>query len=208
MRYTHNVAAGSNTPPGEHGPADPDLANDVAVRVIGRLFALAPRFVDLAEMGAREYGLGYARGRLLWALHASGPLVMRALSQAIGVSPRTVTGLVDALEADGWVRRLPHPTDRRATIVTLTPPAQAAFTRILAHYRDFSRDLMADVPEADQVRMLELIGHITARLDGAVARAAGAFAADPPVTAPARSQRSGPEPGGGPRPGTGTGPPP
>jgi DNA-binding MarR family transcriptional regulator len=189
------VVSGPNTSSGSE--TGPDPANDVAVRVIGRLFALAPRFVELADMGAREYGLGYARGRLLWALHASGPLVMRALSQAIGVSPRTVTGLVDALEADGWVRRMPHPTDRRATIVTLTPPAQAAFIRILTHYQDFSRDLMADVPEADQLRMLEVIGHITARLDGAVTKAKAAFDADPPVAPPARSQPPGsPEPRG------------
>jgi DNA-binding MarR family transcriptional regulator len=38
---------------------------------------------------------------VLWALQESGPVVMRALSQQLGISPRTVTGLIDALEADG-----------------------------------------------------------------------------------------------------------
>ena len=33
---------------------------------------------------------------------------------------RYVTSLVDELESGGWARRENHPTDRRATVVTLT----------------------------------------------------------------------------------------
>ncbi len=36
------------------------------------------------------------------------------------MSARNVTGPVDALEATGFVARGPHPTDRRATLVSLT----------------------------------------------------------------------------------------
>src|SRR5215472_18872076 len=103
---------------------DPSSA-DWAVSVIGRLFRLAPQLVDLIDLSAREYGLGFARGRVLWALSESGPVLMRGLSQALGISPRTVTGLVDGLEADGWVTRSPHPEDRRATIISLTPTAES-----------------------------------------------------------------------------------
>jgi DNA-binding HxlR family transcriptional regulator len=60
----------------------------------------------------------------LWALHESGLVPMRALSQLLGISPRMVTGLVDALEADGSVTRSPHIADRRATIISLTPAAK------------------------------------------------------------------------------------
>ena len=81
------------------------LEMDTAQRVMGRLFALAPRLVEIQDLGAREYGMSYARGRVVAALHASGPVLMRALSQAVGVTPRTITGLVDALEADGWGAR-------------------------------------------------------------------------------------------------------
>ncbi|MGH3407449.1 MAG: MarR family winged helix-turn-helix transcriptional regulator [Streptosporangiaceae bacterium] len=91
--------------------------------MVGRLFRLAPRLVEPQDLGARQYGLGFARGRVLWALQESGPVLMRALSQQLGISPRTVTGLIDALEADGWVTRSPHRVDRRATIISLTGAA-------------------------------------------------------------------------------------
>ena len=46
---------------------------------------------------------------------------MRDLGDQLGVSPRNMTAMVDALEDAGLVVRQPHPTDRRATLVTLTP---------------------------------------------------------------------------------------
>jgi len=151
---------------------------DTAERIAGRLFSLAPRLVEILDLGAREYGMSYARGRVVAALHASGPVLMRALSEAVGVTPRTITGLVDALEADGWVERRAHPSDRRATIVAITPAGQAAFARLLEGYQGLAKDLVSGIPVADQERALHVIDHISARLDEAVRRGTGTF--DPP----------------------------
>jgi DNA-binding MarR family transcriptional regulator len=143
---------------------DPYTA-DLAVSVVGRLFRLAPRLMDLQDLGARQYGLGFARGRVLWALQESGPVLMRALSQALGISPRTVTGLVDALEADGWVTRSPHPADRRATIISLAPAAEATLARLRESYEGLAHDLLGDLPPDDLTRCRAVIATLEERLD-------------------------------------------
>jgi DNA-binding MarR family transcriptional regulator len=74
---------------------------------------------DISRALARD-GLTESRAHLLWELDQRGPSTQRVLADALGVSPRNVTGLVDALEATGFVRRAPHPQDRRATLVTFT----------------------------------------------------------------------------------------
>jgi DNA-binding MarR family transcriptional regulator len=187
---TGNPLAGAQSPAeaGEAGPARPpagraDLSTaldvETAGRVMGRLFALAPRLVEILDLGAREYGMSYARGRVVAALQASGPVLMRALAEAVGVTPRTITGLVDALEADGWVDRRAHPSDRRATIVALTPAAESAFARLLEGYRGLAQDLISGIPEADQQCALGVLDHISGRLDDAVLRGTAGF--DPPV---------------------------
>jgi DNA-binding MarR family transcriptional regulator len=66
-------------------------------------------------------GLTYARLRLLQTLHCGGPAIMRDLGDQLGVSPRNMTAMVDALEDAQLVVRRPHPTDRRATLVELSP---------------------------------------------------------------------------------------
>ena len=148
---------------------------DLAVSVVGHLFRLAPRLMELQDLGAREYGLGFARGRVLWALAGSGPVLMRALSQAIGISPRTVTGLVDALEADGWVTRSPHPADRRATIISLTPAAETALARLREQYEGLAHDLLGDLPEDDLARCRAVIATLEERLDDAASKRVAAF---------------------------------
>jgi DNA-binding MarR family transcriptional regulator len=153
--------------------------DDLAVSVVGRLFRLAPRLMDLQDLGARQYGLGFARGRVLWALHESGPVLMRALGQALGISPRTVTGLVDALEADGWVTRSPHPVDRRATIISVTPAADAALARLREHYEGLAHDLLGDLSEDDLARCLAVITTLEERLDDVVFKRVAALGPAP-----------------------------
>jgi DNA-binding MarR family transcriptional regulator len=157
------------------------LGMDTATQITGRLFALAPKLVELQDLGAREYGLTYARGRVLAALHVSGPVVMRALAQAVGVRPRTMTGLIDSLEADGWVQRRADPTDRRATIVATTPAAQQAFGSLLAQYTDLAAKLLDGIPEDDQRRALAVIDHITGHLSEITSGGIASLRAGPPV---------------------------
>jgi DNA-binding MarR family transcriptional regulator len=155
----------------------PDDGEDLSVSLVGVLFRLAPRLVDLIDLGERDYGLGFARGRVLWSLRESGPVVMRALSEALGVSPRTVTGLVDSLEADGWVTRSPHPNDRRATIISLTPASEATLIKLTDGYRALAHDLLGDIGDDDLARCRAVIYQLEHRLDASVARRVSAMAA-------------------------------
>lgn len=66
-------------------------------------------------------GVTLARLRVLFILHDNGPQQMSALARAAKVAARTLTTFVDALEREGLARRVPHDTDRRATMVEITP---------------------------------------------------------------------------------------
>ena len=48
------------------------------------------------------------------------------LAQLLRIAPRSATEVVDALEAKGLVQRSPDPTDRRATLVSLTATGRRA----------------------------------------------------------------------------------
>lgn len=67
-----------------------------------------------------ESGESAARLQLLNELHCNGPRKMADLADTLGVTPRAVTTLVDALEGEDLVKRTPHPTDRRVTMVEIT----------------------------------------------------------------------------------------
>jgi len=83
-------------------------------------------------------------------LEAAGPLTQRQLGERLSLTSGAMTMLVDRLERGGWVRRRPHPTDRRSVLVELSGQAAARTPAALAAYHARIRAVADGVPTADQ----------------------------------------------------------
>jgi DNA-binding MarR family transcriptional regulator len=90
-----------------------------AVTSIMRVQQILQSAVDGA---LRPHGLTFARYEALVLLTFSkrGSLPMRVMGERLQLHPTSVTNIVDRLEADGLVKRTPHPTDRRTTLTEIT----------------------------------------------------------------------------------------
>ena len=75
-------------------------------------------------------GLSLARAKLLSRMEQEGPCRPGELAAHLGQSPRTLTDALDALERDGFAERKPHPTDRRALLVSVTTRGKKALRAI------------------------------------------------------------------------------
>jgi DNA-binding MarR family transcriptional regulator len=64
-------------------------------------------------------GMSFGRTRAIRRL-ARRPMSMRELADALGIDPPNATVVVADLEAQGLVKRRPHPTDGRAKVVEAT----------------------------------------------------------------------------------------
>ncbi|HET6548645.1 MAG TPA: MarR family transcriptional regulator [Solirubrobacter sp.] len=73
-------------------------------------------------------GMSFGRTRALRRL-ARRPMSMSEFAAAMGIDPPNATVVVDDLEAQGLVRRRPHPTDRRAKLVETTRKGKTAARR-------------------------------------------------------------------------------
>ncbi len=67
------------------------------------------------------------------------------LSKRTMVTNGNVTGLVERLEADGYVQRLTPEGDRRVTVAKLTEAGTRLFAAMAAAHEGWLRDMMADV---------------------------------------------------------------
>jgi DNA-binding MarR family transcriptional regulator len=117
--------------------------------LLERLFELSVVLTASMDAGLAERGLTRARAELLWQLHLQPKRTQRELSQLLRCTPRNVTDLVDTLEASGLVAREPHPTDRRATLVTLTRRGKSEVARMQAGSHALVRTLFAGLSYAD-----------------------------------------------------------
>jgi len=112
-----------------------------------RAVALAGKKVIQAfETNLGQVGLTHAQFRTLMAVrygaHEDGGVQMNHIATWLGVTPRNVTGIVDALESVGLVERVADPRDRRAFMVRLTALGDERAAAAL------------QVNEADQKRVL------------------------------------------------------
>ena len=95
-------------------------APDNALKLARAFASFGPAYFKWLKTCFAESGVSFPRMKLLGVLHKSGPKIMSELSDELGVTARNVTALVDGLEGEGLVRRVPHATDRRATVIELT----------------------------------------------------------------------------------------
>jgi DNA-binding MarR family transcriptional regulator len=86
------------------------------------------------ELVLKPFGLTFARYELLALLSfaRNGSLPMKKASTLLQVHPTSITNAVDRLQDAGLVRRSPHPTDGRTTLVELTADGRTLAKRSTA----------------------------------------------------------------------------
>ncbi|GAA5099163.1 hypothetical protein GCM10025760_35050 [Microbacterium yannicii] len=114
-------------------------------------------------------GLTQPRTHLLWVLYQGGPVTQAHLAEAIGVTPRNVTTLVDALEATGFARREAHPTDRRAVLVHLTERGLSIMETMDAEHDALGSDLVAGLDDETVRVTADALQHVLTTLQRLVA---------------------------------------
>jgi DNA-binding MarR family transcriptional regulator len=130
-----------------------------------RLFRLTVTLADAMADDLASRGLTRARATVLARLHRVGPTNQRTLARELDVSPRNITGLVDALEAAGLVERAPHPQDRRAILVTLTGKGTTAAAALADDERHLARFLFADRSVSEVARLVGDLDALLGRFD-------------------------------------------
>ena len=109
---------------------------------------------------------------VLQCLGLEGDQPMAAIGQRLGLSPSTMTGLVDRLEEQGYLRRKPHASDRRVTLLALSRKGNAAFGRETDFYRSLVNEILETLGEDAKQVVLHALGALHASKGGSRATAA------------------------------------
>lgn len=119
---------------------DPEAASGMAVfTAILRSYQLLN---DQVHQVMRMHDLTFARYEVLtWlATDPESSLTLSWISKTLRIPPATVTNIIDRLEDEKLVRRVPHPSDARTTLAVITPRGRKAAM-------DATRDLNSTVYE-------------------------------------------------------------
>ena len=75
--------------------------------------------------------LAGARGRVIFALWNEDNIPIKKLVEKTSLDKATLTGIIDRLERDGYVKRIPSPDDKRFTLISRTGKDEIFKSKIL-----------------------------------------------------------------------------
>jgi DNA-binding MarR family transcriptional regulator len=90
---------------------------------------------------------------VLFVLAEHGAVSQREVARLTHVSPTVMVGLVDSLEARGWLARQRNPQDRRANALVLTAAGRATLDRLAEDLDGSEQRLTADLSAAEVARL-------------------------------------------------------
>jgi DNA-binding MarR family transcriptional regulator len=129
----------------------------------------------LSQVGARSAQLFAERlGPLGVSPRAFGVLsnvaaadtrTQQQLADALGMHRNNMVGLIDEMEAAGWVQRHRNPQDRRAFDVRLTPAGAALLARVRKMMPEMENALGGKLSPAERRTLADLLARVAESLD-------------------------------------------
>jgi DNA-binding MarR family transcriptional regulator len=139
-------------------PRKPFEAVGFALSTLG--FAVATRFRErLAPLALEPRDFA-----LLRALSAGEGVSQQALGEQLRIPPSRMVAFIDGLQERGLLERRPHPSDRRAHALYLTPAGRRLLAKAAAVASGFERELCGRLSAAERERLLELLGEVREQL--------------------------------------------
>jgi DNA-binding MarR family transcriptional regulator len=95
---------------------------------------------------------------------ASSPLPPHAIADRLIISRATVTGLLDSLESREYLRRLPHPSDRRMILAEVTPKGRQVANAFRPIVHEHQKEWLGVLGATEQQRLIDTLHLLQERL--------------------------------------------
>ncbi|MEX2245687.1 MAG: MarR family transcriptional regulator [Dehalococcoidia bacterium] len=139
--------------PDVHAPAMDQYKHIAPWMLITQLYWMSYK---LLERRFYELGVSDSQGRVLGLLYyAESPLKPSLVATLLFQETQSITGILQRLEARGWVQRQPDPDDRRAVGLQLTPSGREVAAKVVEVSEELYRDLFQSAMSAAERRQLE-----------------------------------------------------
>lgn len=111
--------------------------------------------IFLQETG--EHGITPVQYAALQTVANAPGIDQRTLAGQIGFDTSTIAGVVDRLEARGWVQRNASPLDRRVRLLSLTEAGHAQLRATVPAMLRAQQRILAPLPEAERAEFMRML---------------------------------------------------
>jgi len=120
------------------------------------------------EQRLRPLDFGMAYLPVVIALKENGALLQRHLAERARVEQPTMAALLARMERDGLIVRKPHPSDRRASQISLSAKAKARLPSARERLGEVAEQATLGFSERELATLIALLRRVVNNLDQAV----------------------------------------
>jgi len=123
-------------------------------------FATSRRFGELLG----TLGLEPRHIALLRAVSEADSQSQQAVAEQLQIPASTMVALIDHLELQGMLSRLPHPSDRRTRLLHLTGHGREVLVEAAGISAGWERTICADLTAAERQQLLDLLRRVAVNI--------------------------------------------
>jgi DNA-binding MarR family transcriptional regulator len=145
----------------ERYPEASPSATEAAMNIVRTADLLVKRIADLIQ----PFGLSPSSGLALGILADAGSaLPPHQIAERLIISRATVTGLLDSLEKRGYVRRLPHSSDRRMLLIELTDSGRQVAHEFRQRVHQHETEWLSGFNQMEREQLIALLRRLQSTL--------------------------------------------
>jgi MarR family 2-MHQ and catechol resistance regulon transcriptional repressor len=130
---------------------------DLALSMWVKLARASSTFGKLTNGDILRYGLTPPQFSVIETLGHLGPMRMGGFCSKLLTSGGNITVVIDNLQKDSLVERVPSPEDRRAITIRLTSKGEKLFKEIFVQHAQFVTKIASVLNEEEQVQLSGLL---------------------------------------------------
>jgi DNA-binding MarR family transcriptional regulator len=135
--------------------------------IVDRVGGINRRINRAMERTLVEFGLSLPDWKMLSTLRNAGSRAPGVLARYLELSSGAMTSRLDALEREGFIRRVPDPTDRRSISVEITPEGRAAWEKAASIQARKEAFFASALTKAEQQKLNALLRKLMLALEEA-----------------------------------------
>jgi DNA-binding MarR family transcriptional regulator/GNAT superfamily N-acetyltransferase len=132
-----------------------------AVRRVSRFYT---RVIGVLQDGLLHSGFSLTEGRVLYELAQRAGVTATELGRELDIDPGYLSRILQRLERDGLLARVPSPADRRQGLLSLTRAGHDAFAPLDARSREEVAELLSPLADPAQAAVVAAMGRIESLL--------------------------------------------
>ena len=112
----------------------------------------------------RKHDRGFGRERVLEVISRyEAGVRQKTLTEELRINPSSVSEMISKLENDGYVRRTIDPTDKRATLITLTELGEARNAELQDEKTASLSKAFGNLTDDEKEQLIALLEKLTAK---------------------------------------------